>query len=54
MVERIAIDAGGLVFDSRAGQIRLGIAIAAMFLRSCVVQALGCGDGSRHSLHASK
>ena len=29
------------------------LATAATFLRSCVVQALSLGDGSRHSLHAS-
>ena len=27
---------------------------AAMFLRSCVGLALSCGNGSSHSLHASK
>ena len=29
------------------------LATAAMFLRSCVAQALSRGDGPRHSLHAS-
>ena len=29
------------------------VTIDATFLRSCVVLALSCEDGSRHSLHAS-
>ena len=53
----IAVDVRGLRFDSQARQIghsvAHGLAIAAMFLRSCVVQALSRVDGSRHSLHAS-
>ena len=51
----IVINAGGLGFDSRAdqiGQSRNGES-RATFLRSCAVQALSRGDGSRHSLHAS-
>ena len=50
------IDAMGLGFDSRAGQIghsRQRLVTAAMIFRSCVVQALNRGDGYRHSLHAS-
>ena len=31
----------------------LRLATAAMFVRSCVVPALCCGDGPRHSLHAA-
>ena len=46
-------NAGSHGFDSRAGQIGHSVATAAMFLRSCVVQALSRGDGSRHLLHAS-
>ena len=42
VVKSIAIGAGGLGFDSLAGQIERG-----------VVQALSPGDGPRHSLHAS-
>ena len=55
-VKVVAIGAGGLGFDSRVGQIRLyrqRRATAAMFLRSCVDQALSRGDGPRHWLHAS-
>ena len=37
----------------KSAQCRHRLANAAMFLRSCVVQALCRGDGSRHSLHAS-
>ena len=52
----IAIIAVGQGFDSRDGQIgdsvTNSVATAAMFLRSCVVQALSRGDGPRHLLHA--
>ena len=41
----IAITAEGLGFDSRAGQIQHSVATVAMFLRSCVVQALSRGYG---------
>ena len=44
---------GGDSLSSRAGQIGRSVATAAMFLRSCVVQTLSRGDGSRHSLLAS-
>ena len=43
VVEDIAVGSGGLGFDSRAGQIRLGVA-SSTFLRSCVAQALSCGN----------
>ena len=51
----IAIGAGGFGFDSQAGQMntcRRRLATVAMFLRSCVAQALNHGNGPRHSLHA--
>ena len=38
---------------SNQTQCHLRLVTAAMFLRSCVVQKLNRGDGSRHSLHAS-
>ena len=37
----------------KSAQCRQRLAIAAMFLRSCVVQTLTCGDGARNTLHAS-
>ena len=45
----------GVRFPGRSNrtQCRQRLATAAMFLRSCVVQALSRGDGSRHLLHAS-
>ena len=52
----IAVGAGGVEFDSLAGQIRHGVvylATATTFCWSCVGLALICGDESRHSLHAS-
>ena len=48
-----AVGAGGLGFDSRAGQIGHGVATAAMFLRCCVVKPLSRGDAPRNSSHAS-
>ena len=54
----IASGAGGLGFDSRAGQIRQKIANGSTSLRCFfgdrryVAQALSCGDGPRNSLHA--
>ena len=48
-----AVDQG---FDSplvESSQCRQRLATAAIFLWSCVVQALSRGDGSRHSEHAS-
>ena len=39
--------------QSNLTQCRQQLATAAIFLRSCVVQALNRGDGSRPSLHAS-
>ena len=56
VVMHIAIEAGGLGFDSRAsliGQCRQRLVTAAMFLRSCVAQALNRGDEPRHLLHAT-
>ena len=47
-VKHIAIGAGGVGFDPRVGQFvryRQRIATAAMFLRSCVAQALNRGAG---------
>ena len=52
----IASVAGGLGFDSRAGQIRHSKDNGSPPLRylfgipSCVAQALSCGDGPRSSL----
>ena len=45
----------GVQFPGRSNQAqcRQWLATAAMFLWSCVAQALNCGNGSRHSLHAS-
>ena len=37
----------------KLAQRRQWLAITATFLRSCVAQALSCGNESRHSLHAS-
>ena len=55
--KHITIGAEGLGYDSRAGQnttqCRQQLATAAMFRRSCVVQALSSGDRSRLSSHAS-
>ena len=53
----IAIGEGGLGFDSRAGQIEnmhcwQRLATVEMYLRSCVDQALSCGDEPCNSLHA--
>ena len=58
MVSDIAVGAEGLEFVSRAGEVVLNVAnaslpAAAMFLRSCVAQALSRKDDPRHSLHAS-
>ena len=57
VVKDTAVIAGSLGFDSRLGKISHIVAnndsTAATFLRSCVVQALNRGDGSRYSLHAS-
>ena len=49
---RIAVGAEGLDFDCRVGQIGCSVAIAAMFFRSCVAQALSHKNEPRHSLHA--
>ena len=43
------------VWVSIPGPVKLAqrsqrVATVAMLLRSCVAQALGCGDGPRHSL----
>ena len=48
VVINFAMSAGGLGFDSRAGQIgdsRQHLAIAATFLQNCVAQALNRGNG---------
>ena len=50
------IDIGADVLGSVPGlpnrtQCRLGLATAAMFLRSCVVQALNRGDELCYSIH---
>ena len=52
MIKNIAYNALGLGFDSKAGQIKHHIAIAAMFLGSCVAQTRNRGDGcaSRYTL----
>ena len=54
-VKDIAIGPWDLGFDtlgrSNRTQSRQPSAIAAMFLRSCVAQALSCGDGPRHCFH---
>ena len=55
MVKDTAIGAGGLRFDSRAGQIVRScqrLATAAMLLQSSVVQALSRGNGpaTHHTL----
>ena len=47
---------GDFGFDSQTcqiGQCRQRLATAAMFLRSCVAQALDCEDEPRYSSHAS-
>ena len=44
VVKQIAIGAGGLGFDSRAGQNLNLQANPAMFSLSCVIQALSGGD----------
>ena len=54
LVKLIAVGAGGLGFDSRAGQIGQcchRLATAATFLLSCVAQALSREDRLPHSLH---
>ena len=51
--KEIAIGAEGLGFNFRVGQSRNSVAMAVMFLRSCVSYALSLGDDSCHSLHAS-
>ena len=54
----IASGTGGFGFDFRAGQIRRRVANSSPPLRyffrdrSCVTQALSCGDGPRNSLQA--
>ena len=56
VVEHIAISAGGvgsIPEPVKSTQCRGRLATAAMFLRSCVAQALNRGDGSRYSLHTS-
>ena len=56
VVKDIAVGRGGPEFDSPAGQIvqcRQRFPTAALFLRSCVAQALSDGEGPRNSLHAS-
>ena len=56
VVNYIAIGAGGLGFDSRADQIGRSIANGSPPLRrffGIVSHVLSCGDGPRHSLHAS-
>ena len=55
LVKDTAILAEGLGFDSRARPMRHSrqrLAAAATFFRS-VAEALKCGDGLRHSLHAA-
>ena len=56
VIKDIAISTRGLKFDSRAAEIGHSVAngssLAAMFLRSCVAQALSPGGGPRHSLHS--
>ena len=55
-VKGIGIGAGGLGFPPRAGQTgqcRQRLTTAATFFCSCVTKAHSCGDGLRHSLHAS-
>ena len=50
VVKDIDIDAGGLGFDSQAGQIghrSITACHAAMFLRSCADKALSRGNGPR-------
>ena len=47
VVEDMAIGAEGL------GSISGSVTSDTMFLRSCVAQALGRGEGPRHPLHAS-
>ena len=47
MVKHITIGAGGLGFDSRAGQIEHSVANTATLFLSSVAQALTCGGGPR-------
>ena len=54
LLSAYAIGAGGLSSNPgsvKSAQCRQRLATAAMFLRSCVAQALSHGDGPRHSLH---
>ena len=45
---------GSIPGPVKSAQCRQRLATAAMFVRSCVAQALSRGgDGPRHSLHAS-
>ena len=44
---------GSIPGPVKSAQCRQRLATAATLLRSCVAQALGHGDGPRHSLHAS-
>ena len=44
---------GSIPKPANSAQYRLRLTTFAMFLRSCVVQALSCGDGPCHSLLAS-
>ena len=53
LVTDVALRVRGVSFDSRAGQTRRSVATAAMFFRSCVVQALSSGNRSRDSSDAS-
>ena len=52
VVKDIAVGVQRLGLDSRSGQIGHNDATAAVFLRSCIVQALSRGDRSRRPLHA--
>ena len=44
---------GSIPGPVKSAQCRQRLATVAMFLRSCVAQALSRGDGPRNSLHAS-
>ena len=44
---------GSIPGPVKSAQCRQRLATVAMFLRSCVAQALSRGDGLRNSLHAS-